>query len=62
MEVANGVFVQILRLGQKARTPGGSAAEALDVFAWLDGDKVLLSTGQEIPLQGGLVQLYTRGA
>lgn len=55
------MFVQILRFGQKARTPMGNDAEAIEVFAWLDDGVVILSTGQEIPLAGGLVQLYVRG-
>lgn len=59
VEVKTGVFCQVLRFGQPVRTPG--APSSTEVFAWLDGGNVVLSTGQVLPLVGGLVELYVPG-
>ena len=62
VELKPGVWTQTIELGRKVKRRGGLPHEDIEVFAWLDGDYVVLSTGQEMHVAGGLVDLFVRGA
>ena len=58
IEVKPGWFTQVIDIRSPVKPRGLGTAQSLEVFAWLDGDEVVLSTGQRMHKAGGLVDLW----